>query len=216
MKKKHKILLGMLVLAGCLLFGCEKRRTELFTEEKQDTVSETLDASGLEEQELQSSQQITVSQTVFVHVCGAVENPGVYELAGDARVYQAVEAAGGFLPEACEEYVNQAGALTDGKRLYIPTEDEVRELSQEGKDTLTEELLLQSDSETDPADGLVNINTASMEELCTLPGIGEGKARHIISYRESTGKFEQIEDIMKVEGIKEGLFGKIRDLITAG
>lgn len=243
MKKKHKILLGMLVLAGCLLFGCEKRRTELFSEEKQDTeeagaasdfgrkgdhpdqadsasvldpVSETLDASGQEEQELQSSQQITASQTVFVHVCGAVENPGVYELAGDARVYQAVEAAGGFLPEACEEYVNQAGALTDGKRLYIPTEDEVRELSQAGKDTLTEELLLQSDSETDPADGLVNINTASMEELCTLPGIGEGKARHIISYRESTGKFEQIEDIMKVEGIKEGLFGKIRDLITAG
>lgn len=243
MKKKHKILLGMLVLAGCLLFGCEKRRTELFSEEKQDTeeagaasdfgrkgdhsdqadsasvldpVSETLDASGQEEQELQSSQQITASQTVFVHVCGAVENPGVYELAGDARVYQAVEAAGGFLPEACEEYVNQAGALTDGTRLYIPTEDEVRELSQAGKDTLTEELLLQSDSETDPADGLVNINTASMEELCTLPGIGEGKARHIISYRESTGKFEQIEDIMKVEGIKEGLFGKIRDLITAG
>ena len=216
MKKKHKILLGMLVLAGCLLFGCEKRRTELFSEEKQDTVSETLDASGQEEQELQSSQQITASQTVVVHVCGAVENPGVYELAGDARVYQAVEAAGGFLPEACEEYVNQAGVLTDGKRLYIPTEDEVRELSQAGKDTLTEELLLQSDSETDPADGLVNINTASMEELCTLPGIGEGKARHIISYRESTGKFEQIEDIMKVEGIKEGLFGKIRDLITAG
>lgn len=216
MKKKHKILLGVLVLAGCLLFGCEKRRTELFSEEKQDTVSETLDASGQEERELQSSQQITASQTVFVHVCGAVENPGVYELAGDARVYQAVEAAGGFLPEACEEYVNQAGVLTDGKRLYIPTEDEVRELSQAGKDTLTEELLLQSDSETDPADGLVNINTASMEELCTLPGIGEGKARHIISYRESTGKFEQIEDIMKVEGIKEGLFGKIRDLITAG
>lgn len=216
MKKKHKILLGMLVLAGCLLFGCEKRRTELFSEEKQDTVSETLDASGLEEQELQSSQQITVSQTVFVHVCGAVKNPGVYELAGDARVYQAVEAAGGFLPEACEDYVNQAGVLTDGKRLYIPTEDEVRDLSQAGKDTLTEELLLQPDSETDPADGLVNINTASMEELCTLPGIGEGKARHIISYRENTGRFEQIEDIMKVEGIKEGLFGKIRDLITAG
>ena len=215
MKKKHKILLGMLVLAGCLLFGCEKRRTELFSEEKQDT-GEAGATSGQEEQELQSSQQITASQTVFVHVCGAVENPGVYELAGDARVYQAVEAAGGFLPEACEEYVNQAGALTDGTRLYIPTEDEVRELSQAGKDTLTEELLLQSDSETDPADGLVNINTASMEELCTLPGIGEGKARHIISYRESTGKFEQIEDIMKVEGIKEGLFGKIRDLITAG
>ena len=216
MKKKHKILLGMLVLlAGCLLFGCEKRRTELFSEEKQDT-EEAGATSGQEEQELQSSQQITASQTVFVHVCGAVENPGVYELAGDARVYQAVEAAGGFLPEACEEYVNQAGALTDGTRLYIPTEDEVRELSQAGKDTLTEELLLQSDSETDPADGLVNINTASMEELCTLPGIGEGKARHIISYRESTGKFEQIEDIMKVEGIKEGLFGKIRDLITAG
>ena len=121
MKKKHKILLGMLVLAGCLLFGCEKRRTELFSEEKQDT-EEAGATSGQEEQELQSSQQITASQTVFVHVCGAVENPGVYELAGDARVYQAVEAAGGFLPEACEEYVNQAGVLTDGKRLYIPTE----------------------------------------------------------------------------------------------
>lgn len=259
MKKKYKILFGMLVLTGCLLFGCEKRKTELFTEEEQDMVetgvksgfdgkgdpdqadsaviadpgSEILDASDKMEWDLQNSQQITDCQTIFVYVCGAVEKPGVYELAGDARVYQAVEAAGGFLPEACEEYVNQAGMLTDGKRLYIPTEDEVRSFEETGQDTLTEELLKQSDGETGQADGLqgtgqmeaqpaekttglVNINTASLEELCTLPGIGEGKARRIISYRESTGRFEQIEDIMKVEGIKEGLFGKIRDLITAG
>ena len=81
MKKKHKILLGMLVLAGCLLFGCEKRRTELFSEEKQDT-EEAGATSGQEEQELQSSQQITASQTVFVHVCGAVENPGCEGVSG--------------------------------------------------------------------------------------------------------------------------------------
>lgn len=277
MKKKHKILLGILVLAGCLLFGCEERRTELFTEEEQDMVetgqgrledgdtgfaesgeagvwpgfdengdpdqagstavqdpaSEILEASGQKGQGLQNSQQITDHQTIFVYVCGAVERPGVYELAGDTRVYQAVEAAGGFLPEACEEYVNQAGILTDGKRLYIPTEDEVRSLEEAEKDPLTAELLKQPEEEivkagglqdtgqmeAQPAEkttGLVNINTASLDELCTLPGIGEGKARRIISYRESTGRFEQIEDIMKVEGIKEGLFGKIRDLITAG
>ena len=165
-------------------------------------------------------EAITLGKPLYervVTVTGdAIKNPGNFKVKNGTTAAELVEAAGGFLPEACEEYVNQAEVLTDGKRLYIPTEDEVRDLSQAGKDTLTEELLLQPDRETDQADGLVNINTASMEELCTLPGIGEEKARHIISYRESTGKFEQIEDIMKVEGIKEGLFGKIRDLITAG
>lgn len=284
MKRKSKILFGILVLTGCLLFGCEKRKNELFTEEKQDTVdtgqsepevdadavfaesgerkevfqqsgetgaesgtegngapdvtgsaaaidpvSGILDTSGQQKQDLKGGGQIDGSQSIFVHVCGAVENPGVYELVAGTRVYQAVEAAGGFLPEACEEYVNQAGMLTDGRRLYIPTEDEVRSLSEEGKDTLTAELFMQPEGEMDEAGsrqgeaqetektaGPVNINTASLEELCTLPGIGKGKAASIISYRESTGRFEQIEDIMKVEGIKEGLFGKIRDLIAAG
>ena len=286
MKKKHKILFGVLVLTGCLLFGCEKRKTELFAEEKQDMVdagqsepdgdgdtvftesgerkedfqesgetdvksdiegngdsdftgsvvntdpvSGILNAAGQQKQDLQDGGQVDENQSIFVHVCGAVKNPGVYELAEEMRVYQAVEAAGGFLPEACEEYVNQAGMLTDGRRLYIPTRDEVSRLEASGEDMRMAELLLQPEGETDQTGGgqdsrqnkapteetagLVNINTASLEELCTLPGIGEGKAVSIISYRESTGRFEQIEDIMKVEGIKEGLFGKIRDLITA-
>ena len=141
-----------------------------------------------------------------------MKKPGVYRLHFGARTQEAIDAAGGLTAEADVTVLNRASKITDGQKIYVPTVGEQQTAAAVGA--------AESSASTTPgtgsSSGLVNINTASMEELCTLPGIGEGKARHIISYRESTGKFEQIEDIMKVEGIKEGLFGKIRDLITAG
>ena len=108
-----------------------------------------------------------------------------------------------------QNYLNQAQKITDGMRIYIPTQEETA-LAAEDILLLTDDLQQAHASES----GLININTAGLEQLCSLPGIGEGKAQNIIAYREEKGSYTSIEEIMNVEGIKEGLFEKIRDKIT--
>ncbi|MBQ8878154.1 MAG: helix-hairpin-helix domain-containing protein, partial [Lachnospiraceae bacterium] len=147
--------------------------------------------------------------SLLVHICGAVKNPGVYELSEGDRICHAVEKAGGFTTQADQNYLNQAQKVTDGMRIYIPTQEETA-LETEDILLLTDDLQQAHAGES----GLININTAGMEQLCSLPGIGEGKAQNIIAYREEKGSYTSIEEIMNVEGIKEGLFEKIRDKIT--
>lgn len=155
------------------------------------------------------TQQPGEAAVCVVHVCGAVQNPGVYTLAEGSRIYEAVAAAGGLLPEADEAYLNQAACVTDGEQIYVPTQQEVLEQSV----TLVRNGQ-QTGSGTGSQDTKVNLNTATKEQLCTLPGIGESKAESILSYRDAHGAYGQIEDIMNVEGIKDGLFQKIKDRIT--
>lgn len=172
------------------------------------------------------SVQETVSSDIYVHICGAVENPGVYILAAGSRVYEGVAAAGGFRKDACEDFINQAGVLQDGQRLVIPTEEEAEAAKADGSyQSLWQEDVsstgVQMPGTADAADdsfgntgGLVNINTATESELSAIPGIGAGKAAAIVQYRQENGRFASIEDIMKVSGIKEGTFEKIKDKIT--
>ena len=134
-------------------------------------------------------------EKIYVYVCGQVNNPGVVCLPVDARVYQAIEAAGGLTNEASEGLINHAELLADGQMVYVPMEGE-------------EYTIAVSES-----DQKVNINTASKDSLMTLPGIGESRAQDIIDYRESSGGFQTIEDIMQVSGIKEAAFDKIKDYI---
>ena len=136
-----------------------------------------------------------VKSSIFVYVCGAVVSEGVYELPAGSRVYEAIREAGGFSEEAAVSHINQAEILEDETRIYVPTMEEVQ-------------------SEIESGGGKVNLNTASKEELMTLPGVGESKADLIIRYREEHGKFRQIEDVMNISGIKEGLFEKIKENIT--
>lgn len=136
---------------------------------------------------------------IRVYVCGAVVNPGVVEIPQGSRVEDALKAAGGFGADAGREAVNLADWVSDGQKLYFPREGEAME---------------ESAVRSQAAPGLVNINTADVETLCTLPGIGESRARDIISYREANGGFESCEDIMKVSGIKTAAYEKIRDKIT--
>ena len=146
----------------------------------------------------------------FVHICGAVERPGVYELPEGSRIFEAVKLAGGLTEEACEEYQNQAQKITDGMKIYIPTAEQV----ENGE---AEETFLEAEPEgtkdTQNTDKTVNINTADKELLMTLPGIGENRAESIISYREEKGSFVKIEDIMQVSGIKDGAYQKLKDKI---
>ena len=170
-----------------------------------------------------------IPQTIFVDVCGAVANPGVYELDEGSRIFQAVDAAGGYLPEAAQNYLNRARSLTDGQQIYVPTEEEIAEnleaLASKVPEALqsgaSEDTGREGNSEDSLAEGVgsnsgINLNTADAAQLCTLSGIGQSKAEAIIAYREEHGGFASIEEIMNVEGIKEGTFSKIKDKISVG
>ena len=162
-------------------------------------------------------------ERIYVDVCGAVANPGVFELAAGSRVFQAIEAAGGYLPKAVENCVNRAGVLTDGQQLYILTREEMEQqgmsqaelanasnVSGSGNSRNTEAV------SSGQQDNRININTADEAQLTTLTGIGATRAQAIIAYREENGPFAVIEDIMNVQGIKEGTFAKIKDEIVVG
>ena len=163
---------------------------------------------------------------IYVDVCGAVANPGVFQLAAGSRVFQAIEAAGGYLPEAALTCVNRAGVLTDGQQLYILTQEE---MERQGLDPA--EMAKASDGQMNGSagtgqntgmaaqvqqDNRININTADEAQLTTLTGIGATRAQAISAYREENGPFAAIEDIMNVQGIKEGTFAKIKDEIVVG
>lgn len=143
------------------------------------------------------------ADVIYVHVCGAVKNPGVYGLPAGSRCYEAVEAAGGFAEDACEDYLNMAALLSDGSRLEIPTIKEAQAMEESG----------QAAGKTEESDGKVNINTADVDELCKLPGVGEGRAKAIIEYREKQGRFQKKEDIMQVSGIGEKMYARMEEYL---
>ena len=164
------------------------------------------------------------TKTLVVHICGAVSAPGVYELPAGSRIIDAVEAGGGFLPEAEEACCNLAEEIVDGCQIYIMTKSESCADGQTEKkagiqtspdsDMQMTDRNVRSNSAPALENGLVNLNTADVAALMTLPGIGESRAKAIISYREQHGAFAKIEDIMKISGIKQAAFSKIKDKIT--
>jgi len=181
------------------------------------------------------------SRPFVVYVCGEVNNPGVYELYDGARIFDAVAAAGGCTDDAYENYLNMATYVCDEQMIYVPSNEEIRRYESEGlsitgslisgvlSENSTNQNVLnpggannrtnngQSNSNTSSSGNaqtsLVNINTASKEELMTIKGVGESKAEKIIAYREENGGFGKIEDIMNITGIKEGMFNKVKDQI---
>jgi len=208
------VFLFTMILISSMLCACTKKGEEIvLTPNEEATSMASTDATYAEasaaDKELETEPvQEKEPETVFVHVCGAVVNEGVYELERGSRVIDAVNAAGGFDIEAETSYVNQAAEVSDGLKVRIPFIKEVEAISQ----TLTPDNL---DSGKDqPKDGRININTATVDELCELPGIGAGYAQRIVSYREENGSFKTIEDIKNVKGIKDKLFSQIKDSIV--
>lgn len=187
--KIKKLFVTSVLVFAVLVTGCEKEEATEFQEISVDE----LDEEGV------SSDETEIPETIFVHVCGKVKAPGVYELPVGSRIYEAIEAAGGTTADAAADSLNQAQLLTDGEQLYVPSKEEVE---------------IQNADGTVSSDGRININKASKEELMTLSGIGEAKADAIIRYREQQGGFKSIEEIMEIEGIKEGVFHKIENQIT--
>ena len=212
-------LLPISALMLMFLTGCTSANKEIILSD--NTANNTFEAEAFSSQEDSGKETETPEtldneppENVVVYVCGAVVNPGVYELSEGSRIDDALAAAGGFSEDADRTYVNLAARLSDGSKLQIPT------ISETSDEALAKEIESFDTGDNGyksgalDGSGLININTASQTELATLPGIGEGIAGKIIKYRDENGSFKSIEDIMKVSGIKDKLFSKIKDQIT--
>lgn len=242
-----------LFLLGCSeeSFLVQEKGAEVITEEtfesmiKEEMDLEQKESDSFEEQissdvmlsvDEKNAEGRTIIKEIAVHICGAVNQPGVYYLQENQRLYEAIAKAGGFRENADEEYLNQALVLEDGMKIVVPTKEEIAGGKDTGetaahKETAVTEYIQNSEESQNAAleqgyiqkkeedkisakEQKVNLNTADEALLCTLPGIGESRAKSIIAYRQEHGAFERTEDVMNISGIKEAAYNKIKDYIT--
>jgi competence protein ComEA len=202
---------GLITVPASVSQDINVDRTEMMN---QNTVDLLLPANGSTSAKPDNSSASDAEQSendmIYVHLCGMVRKPGVYQVTVGARVIDVIDLAGGLMEEAAGDYVNQAQQVQDGQRIYIPSLDEVKELPLDTYSAVNPA----GQTDTVSSNRLININTADKQELMELPGIGDAKAADIIEYRTTNGSFENVEELMKIPGIKEGLFHKVSSLIT--
>lgn len=214
MRRKPGMVLIILTMMTFVLSGCQSDEItgdevtleEEALQEGKGSGEEQADGESQEQREGAGKEQTgrTDEGKIWVYVCGQVASPGVYELPEESRIYEAVESAGGILEQGAAESVNLAEKASDGQRIYIPSKEEAAAMPAETPD---------EGSSGGMNDERVNLNTADKEELMTLTGIGETRAEAILTYREENGSFHSPEDIMNVQGIKEGIYEKIKEQI---
>ena len=195
---KRLFLLSVLFMWTVCCFGCGESESVL---KEMDTAAEEVP----EEEPVQEEDDL--EETIFVDVCGAVQQPGVYELPAGSRIFQAIALAGGLTEEAESRLINQAEVLTDGQqiRIYTREESEKQEIAAAAG---------QNAGVQGAAGAKINLNLADKNVLMTLPGIGEAKAEAILAYRQDNGGFSSVEELMQVEGIKDKLYEKLKDKVT--
>ena len=240
MNRKYKIIFGVVCVLSSIILGYIRlshynegelitgASSELMTDEdstpKTPATVDGTDGYEPDTADLQSTytkdpgtdtgvNDTDIMQELVVHVCGCVKEPGVYSLDPGSRIMEAVDMAGGFTDEADSDVINLADRLTDGMQIYVPAASET------GTDPDRQYIKTPQNVSDVPATAVsgsdrININTASKEELMTLNGVGASRAEAIIAYRAENGCFDSIEEIMNISGIKDGLFGKIKDKIT--
>lgn len=194
MNKKMWNTAGLILLSALMFSACADADL-LLDEEGFVQAEEAVENEGKTALESGGVTMESVSEnyeTIWVHVCGAVVYPGVYELPVGSRINDAVLLAGGFDAEADREIVNLVEEITDGQQVRIPFIGEQKTIA---------------------GSGLIDINSATAEQLCQIPGIGESRAEAIIKYRDANGGFESLEELMQVPGIKEGIYARVSPYI---
>ena len=219
MKNKYLIIIGI-VFIGILVF--------IITTQDKDNVAQAQVEESLEKKN--DSDEIT---KVKVDIKGAVKKPGVYSVDSNKRVIDVIKLSGGLKSNANTNYINLSAKVKDEMVIWIYTSSEIKKMKLESSSS---EYMIKScncpvvdntacisnsnsnkkgnTSNSNNSNNIVNINTASIEELITLDGIGESKAKSIIDYRNKNGNFSKVEDIMNVSGIGESAYNKIKDHIT--
>ncbi|MCI6266884.1 MAG: helix-hairpin-helix domain-containing protein [Erysipelotrichaceae bacterium] len=170
-------------------------------------------------------------KNIFVDIKGAVSQPGVYEIEENKKVIDVVQLAGGLTDQADTTLINLAKKVTNEMVIIIYTKDEVKKATEENNiakivdkqcicpeiknDACINDNTKENETSSEATETKkINLNTATLEELQTLSGIGESKAKAIIEYRETVGNFQKIEDLMEVSGIGEALYEKVKNDIT--
>lgn len=196
-RKQMRFLSALCLILAFALGGCQKE-----SKEEKLQLSEVKTTEETNEEVTEKETEDKEAADIYVHVCGQVQSPGVYQLKGGSRIFEALEAAGGLLETADADGLNQAEEAADGQQVYVPAQGE--------------QVVLQgavTEGEQQIQDGKVNINTATKEELMTLNGIGEARAVAVIRYREEHGSFQAVEELKQIEGIKDGIFNRIKDQV---
>lgn len=211
--KSFILTVGLSVL---VLSGCSKENTDQFTMQLEEVEDEMTIMSeheaDLDEEIVENRNVKNDNSVIYVYICGAIEKPDVYEVESGSRLFELIQIAGGFSAEADTNYLNLAREVQDGEQIIVLTSKETSELKKNANVAVITEKASDLNHQ-DKVSGLVDINTASETELTAITGIGSSRAQAIIKYRQEHGSFNRIEDIMKVNGIKDGLFSKIKDKI---
>lgn len=196
---------GILLLFGLIIYSLKNEK-----ELSNDIVS------------LETTSKTTLinKEKKYIDIKGSVKNPGVYEFNDNDRVIDAINLAGGLKKDANTSNINLSKKLESEMVIYVYSNEEIKN----SKNNLSCETTCSTEvievnnciekTTVENKSNLVNINTATIEELQTLDGIGESKARSIINYRNEFGNFNSIEDIKNVSGIGDSLFVQIKDKIT--
>lgn len=218
MKKINRKSLYILVIIIGISIGIYM----FFTKENDNFDEEILMENTQEKVEVEKSEEIT-NNNIIVYITGCIKKPGVYEMQQENRIADLIEKAGGLTEEADTNSINLAHKLEDEMKIYVPSKKEMEnkleeELDKEDKlegyiSRESNNLELKENNKDSNKIQKVNINTASQTELETLPGIGPSTAFKIIEYRKENGKFQNIEEIKKVNGIGENKYNKIKQLI---
>ncbi|WP_394023308.1 helix-hairpin-helix domain-containing protein [Anaerococcus martiniensis] len=203
-KNKDKIIIGLIIALAVVLGNNFVNNKSPDLLDNKVSLLESEDDFNIESIDENKSQQ---SEDIKVHINGQINREGVYEVKEGDRLDDLIKQAGGLSPDADSNSLNLAMKLEDQMKIYIPNKNEI--LNENS--TNTDQLVSKPDSISE--NGKININTASKEELMTLPNIGDKRAQAIIEYRD-TKKFETIEEIKNVTGIGEKFYQAMQDLIT--
>lgn len=232
-RRIQKVVAGVIAVLLCgVFYVCAnvQKGEEIVTDHFQDAKTGVQAGTSTYAPESSSQNGTITSQTgensshgsddnqVYIDISGEVKKPGVYRFDHTPRLVEVVKKAGGLTKKADQASVNQAQMVEDGTQIIIAarelsTGDKGAKTSKSGRDNTQTDKKTGENIDTDTNDGKININTATKEELMSLNGIGESRAVDIVSYREKSGIFRKIEDIMNVSGIKEGIFNRLKDKI---
>ena len=190
-----------IVIIGYYVYGRDSNSDEIITDE------EIL---------VKEAQEEKVEDKIKVHIMGAVQNEGIITLDENARVSDAVEAAGGLKEDADLNKINLAYILEDGMKIKIPSISDKEETDENEEKEIENDEIIQviPESSTKSTTSKININKAGQTELEMLPGIGPTIALKIVNYRNENGKFASIDGLKEVSGIGESKFEKIKDLVS--
>lgn len=211
-KERHmnkKILMYVIMLMTFGIMGCKSEGVNTtISSDKTDRIPDTI-----YENEEDSDYSESKNSSIYVYVCGEVNTPGVYEVSEDARVFEVLNKAGGYTKDAATN-LNLAETVYDGEKISVLSKEEYEELSIYNSEELSEVSNDNLPGDALENDGLININNADVNELKSLPGIGEKKAQAIVNYREENGFYKDISDLLNVSGIGDGIYDQIKDCIT--